>query len=128
MLPACGGDGRSEPEYRLSIDGGDPQTTSLPNHLLTGEGFLPPGSSCSGSCSGSIPPPVFGTLGPYELGWLNTANGSSGTMMLSWICNCGGNAPTWMASISVQTGSNPITVTMRAGGYEQQARVTVTRQ
>lgn len=128
MLLSCGGDGDDRPAYGLAIHGGEAQTTSLPEHLLTGEGFLPPGSTCRGDCSGLMPPPVFGELGPYELWWRNAATGVSGPIALRWQCNCGGGAPFWLVSIPVQPGPNPITVSMRAGGYEQKASVVVTRQ
>jgi hypothetical protein len=77
MLSCGGGGGDSGPAYGLFIDGGDAQTTNLADQVLTGTGFLPPGSTCSGDCSGLLPPPVFGVLGPYELGWRNAATGGS---------------------------------------------------
>jgi len=75
-----------------------------------------------------VPPPVFGQLGPYTLTWANAATGEKGEMRLSWICNCGGSAPYWMTNVPLAPGENRIAVMMRAGLYEQNAEVVVTRQ
>ena len=130
LMSSCGGsDADSGPAYALTIDGGDQQATPSSDAFLGGEGFLPPGSSCPDTgCSGLLPPPVFGVLGSYELQWRNAATGGSGPIALRWICNCGGSAPSWTTTVPLQPGANPITVTMQAGGYGQQASVVVTRQ
>ena len=95
--------------------------------MLTGTGFLPPGSTCPGDCTGLLPPPVFGQLGPHALGWRNETTGQTQILGLVWICNCGGSAPYWIASVPLASGANRITFTMTASGYEQAVTVTVTR-
>jgi hypothetical protein len=127
FLAGCGGGGPHEPQYALTIDEPPSLTTALFEVTLTGDGFLPPESTCDGDCIGLLPAPVFGQLGPYTLGWRNDANGDSGTLVLRWICNCGGNAPHWIGSMPLVPGANRITVTMTAGGYTQSASVTITR-
>lgn len=129
FLAGCGGGGGgSGPQYALTIDEPQSSTTALAEILLTGEGFLPPGSTCpTPGCTGLLPPPVFGQLGSYTLGWRNEANGASGALGLSWICNCGGNAPYWIGSVPLVSGANLITVTMTAGGHTQSVSVTITR-
>jgi hypothetical protein len=127
LLPGCGGDGTDDPEYSLSVDGPHETSTSQAEAVLTGTGFLPPGSTCTGSCSGLLPPPVFGQLGPYTLIWRNEATAQTQALTLRWICNCGGGAPTWIAQVPVVQGVNRITFTMSASGHEQAVTVTVTR-
>jgi len=132
LLPAasgCGGGGGDDtPAYALAVDGPAQRETSAANVLLTGNGFLPPGSSCPGGCTGTLPPPVFGELGAYTLTWANAATGGSGTMRLAWVCNCGGSAPYWLQAVPLAVGGNAITVTQTAGSLRQQASVTVTRR
>jgi len=131
FLAGCGGGGPHEPQYALTIDEPQSLTTALSEVWLSGEGFLPPGSNCPDpGCTGLLPAPVFGRLGPYTLVWrneANEANGASGTLRLMWICNCGGGAPSWFDSVPLVLGDNRITVTMTAGGYTQSASVTITR-
>lgn len=128
FLAGCGGGGSHEPQYALTIEEPPSLTTTQPEIWLNGEGFLPPESTCPDTgCTGLLPPPVFGRLGPYTLDWRNDANGASGTLRLSWICNCGGSTPSWFGSMPLVLGTNRITVTMTAGGYTQTASVTVTR-
>lgn len=126
-LTACGGGSGDDaaPSYSLRINNAV-VNVNQPTALLTGEGFLPPGSTCSGGCSLPLPPPVFGQLGPYTLTWANAATGEKGEMRLSWICNCGGSY--WMTSVPLAPGENRISVMMRAGPYEQNAEVVVTTQ
>lgn len=131
LLPAasgCGGGGDDGPSYALEIDGPAQVDTGTTSALLTGTGFLPPGSSCPGGCSGTLPPPVFGDLGAYTLTWANAATGGSGTMHLAWVCNCGGSAPYWLQPVPLAMGENLITVTQSAGALRQQATVTVIRR
>jgi hypothetical protein len=100
FLAGCGGGGGSSgPQYALAIDEPQSSTTGFAEVTLTGDGFLPPGSTCPApGCTGLLPAPVFGQLGAYTPGWRNEAN-----------------------------GANLITVTMTAGGYAQSASVTITR-
>jgi hypothetical protein len=129
LVAGCGGGGGSDsPDYALLIDAPAASTTSAGAIVLTGEGFLPPGSTCSGGCEGLLPPPVFGDLGPYTLTWRNDATGETGPLSLSWICNCGGNAPYWSGTVPLAPGDNLITVTMSAGEFVQSASVTITRE
>lgn len=132
LLPAasgCGGGGGDDgPAYALAIDGPAQVDATTASALLTGTGFLPPGSTCTGGCSGTLPPPVFGDLGAYTLTWANAATGGSGTMQLAWVCNCGGSAPYWLQSVPLAMGENVIAVTQIAGSLRQQATVTVTRR
>lgn len=131
LLPAasgCGGGGDDGPSYTLAIDGPVAVETGAASVLLSGSGFLPPGSTCPGGCSGTLPPPVFGELGAYTLTWANAATGGSGTMQLAWVCNCGGSAPYWLQTVPLAAGENLITVTQAAGSQRQQDRVTVTRR
>lgn len=131
LLPAasgCGGGGDDGPSYALEIDGPVQVDTGTASALLSGTGFLPPGSSCPGGCSGTLPPPVFGDLGAYTLTWANAATGGSGAMRLAWVCNCGGSAPYWLQSVPLAMGENLITVTQTAGALRQQATVTVIRR
>lgn len=128
LVAGCGGDGNDGPKYALVIDPPAASTTSADQIVLTGEGFLPPGSTCSGDCEGLLPPPVFGDLGPYTLEWRNAATGESGTLRLSWICNCGGNAPYWIGTVPLAPGDNVITVTMSAGEVVESASVTIKRE
>jgi hypothetical protein len=102
--------------------------TAQQSVTLTGDGFLPPGSTCQAECPGPLPPPTYGRLGGYELRWLNVASGEQGSTALSWICNCGGSAPYWIATVPLLPGPNKIEVTMRAGGFEQHDEVVVTRE
>jgi hypothetical protein len=127
LLPGCGGEGSDDPQYALSIDGAQDRSISLTEVTLTGTGFLPMGSTCTGGCSGLLPPPVFGTLGPYALTWRNESTGQTHTVALTWICNCGGGAPSWIAQVPLAQGVNRITFTMTASGHEQAVTVTVTR-
>jgi hypothetical protein len=127
FVAGCGGDGASEPAYALSIDGEAERSTLQAEVLLTGTGFLPPGSTCPSGCTGLMPPPVFGTLGPHSIEWHNEATGQRRAINLIWSCNCGGSAPSWMAQVTVAPGPNPIKVTMTAPGIEQAATVRVTR-
>jgi hypothetical protein len=130
LLPSvsgCGG-GRDEgPSYALSIDGAAQRSATTDSVVLTGNGFLPPGSTCSGECSGLLPPPVFGQLGGYQLVWTNAATGESGSTGLHWVCNCGGAAPYWIQAVPLAAGDNLITFTQTAGSLRQQAAITVTR-
>ena len=123
----CGGGGDEVPVYVLAIDGPAQVATSTDSVVLTGTGFLPPGSNCSGGCTGLLPSPVFGDLGDYQLGWRNAATAQTGTTSLSWVCNCGGAAPYWIQPVPLAPGENPITFTQTAGSLSQQATVTVTR-
>jgi hypothetical protein len=128
-IAGCGGDGGSDaPAYALRIDPPASLTTTAAEAFLTGEGFLPPGSTCSGDCSGLLPPPVFGQLGPYTLVWRNEATGGTGPLNLAWICNCGGSAPYWMGRVPLAQGANRIAVTMTAGSDQQSDSVTITRE
>ena len=127
QLAGCGGDGEDGPQYALTIDGPAERSTMQEQVVLTGTGFLPPGSTCSGGCIGLMPPPEFGRLGPYTLVWRNEATGATHPEALVWVCNCGGSAPSWTAWVPVSSGANRITFMMSAGGYEQSATVTVTR-
>jgi hypothetical protein len=126
-LAGCGGGGSDGPQYALSVDAPADKSTAQEQMVLTGTGFLPPGSTCSGGCTGLLPPPVFGQLGPYTLGWRNESTGATHAEALTWVCNCGGGAPSWIAWVPVSPGANRITFTMSAGGYEQAVTVTVTR-
>jgi hypothetical protein len=132
LLPAAsgcgGGGGDGSPSYALGIDGPAQRDTDAASVLLTGSGFLPPGSTCPGGCSGTLPPPVFGDLGAYTLTWTNAATGGSGSMHLAWVCNCGGSAPYWLQTVPLAVGENVITVTQTAGVLRQQATATVTRR
>jgi hypothetical protein len=128
FLAGCGGGGGGDgPQYALAIDEPPSLTTAADEVALTGDGFLPPGSTCSGDCKGLLPPPVFGQLGAYTLGWRNEASGASGVLSLAWVCNCGGSAPYWIGRMPLVAGANSITVTMSAGGHTQSASVTITR-
>ena len=128
-LVACGGGGDSTPAHALAIDPPAALSTSADSMLLTGTTFLPPGSTCtSGNCSGLLPPPVFGTLGPHVLAWSNAATGAGGAIVARWQCNCGGSAPFWMQTIPLAMGDNRITVTMTAGGLSETAAITLTRR
>ncbi len=127
FLAGCGGDGTPEPAYALTIDGPAERSTSQAEVLLTGTGFLPPDSTCPGGCAGLLPPPVFGTLGPHSMQWRNEATAAQRAIALNWICNCGGSAPSWMAQVPVSPGINAITVSMSAGGYQQEVTVRVRR-
>lgn len=128
LVAGCGGGSSDGPDYAQVIDPPASSTTSADYIVLTGEGFLPPGSTCSGGCEGLLPPPVFGRLGPYTLAWCNDATGDTGQLVLSWSCNCGGNAPYWIGTVPLAPGVNVITVTMSAGDIVQYASVTITRE
>ena len=125
---ACDGGSGPEPTYTLKIDGPEALAVDTDSITLTGEGFVPAGSSCPGGCEGPLPPPVFGNLGPYTLGWENAASLLSGAIALRWICNCGGSAPFWIAVVPLLPGDNRIVVTQRAGMVEQRDEVLVTRR
>jgi hypothetical protein len=128
-LVGCGGGGGGSdaPAYGLAIDGAAERTTSLAEVVIVGEAFLPPGSSCPGDCSGLMPPPVFGQLGPHTIGWHNDATGNSGVIALIWVCNCGDGPPSWIVRVPLAPGVNRITVTMASGAFSQSASVTITR-
>lgn len=132
LLPAasgCGGGGDDDATtYALSIDEPAALDTTAASMVLTGNGFLPPGSTCPGGCEGLLPPPVYGRLGAYTLTWTNAATGGSGTMQLAWVCNCGGSAPYWLQSVPLAVGANRITVTQTAGSRNEQAEVTIIRR
>ncbi|MFT3954660.1 MAG: hypothetical protein QM722_09805 [Piscinibacter sp.] len=132
LLPAasgCGGGGGDDtPSYALSIDGPAQVDTTAASVVMSGNGFLPPGSTCSGECAWPIPAPVFGQLGAYTLSWANAATSGSGSMQLAWICNCGGSAPYWLQSVPLAVGVNRIEVTQTAGSRREQAVVTITRR
>lgn len=131
LIPAasgCGGGGGDDgPAYALRIDGPLQRTATTDSVVLVGDGFLPPGSTCSGGCSGPLPAPVFGQLGDYQLAWTNAATGQSGSAHMNWVCNCGGAAPYWIQSVPLVPGDNVITFTETAGSLRQEATVTVTR-
>jgi len=131
LLPAAsgcgGGGGDDEPSYALRIDGPAQRTATADSVVLVGDGFLPPGSTCSAGCSGLLPAPVFGQLGAYQLVWTNAATADSGSAHLSWVCNCGGAAPYWIQAVPLAPGDNAITFTETAGNLRQEATVTVTR-
>jgi len=128
-IAGCGGGGGAPevPAYRLDIDPPADASTPASEVMLTGHGFLPPGSQCNGDCTGLLPPPVFGQLGPYALGWRNESTGETGILRLAWICNCGGSAPYWIGRVPLAPGVNRITVTMTAGEFTQAASVDLTR-
>lgn len=126
-LGGCGGGGDDTPSYALAIDGPAARDTTQATVLLTGDAFLPPGSTCPGGCSGPLPAPVYGQLGPHTLRWSNAATGESGDIGATWVCNCGGSPPSWMTLVPLAPGANTITVTMSAGGRTEQASVTVRR-
>ncbi|MGE5336870.1 MAG: hypothetical protein ACM3PU_03520 [Gemmatimonadota bacterium] len=114
--------------YSLRIDAPAAVSTTQEFIILTGYGFLPAGSTCPGGCVGPLPPPVFGTLGPYTFTWSNEATGRGGSIVLTWVCNCGGNEPTWMTNVPVAQGVNRITVTLSDRDRTQQAVVAVSRE
>ena len=113
--------------YSLRIDGPDAVATTQEFILLTGTGFLPAGSTCTGGCQMPLPPPVFGSLGSHTLAWSNAATGQSAPILLTWVCNCGGNEPLWMTNVPLAPGVNRITVKLADRDRTQQAVVTVTR-
>jgi hypothetical protein len=143
-LSACGGGGGGEgPTYALSIKSAE-VSSSYPTEgsaLLTGEGFLPPGSRCSPEPSPFEQPgvPLFDQLGPYTLAWTNTSTGKSGLTRLGWNC---GTAPSWATWVPLAPGENHIVVSMSSvplapelgsggptsGPIEQNADVVVTKQ
>lgn len=110
---ACGGGGGGDlPQYSLLIQSAE-VSTSYPTEgtvLLTGEGFLPPGSHCAPEPSPfNLPgPPLFDTVGPHRITWANTTTGTTGEMRLRWSC---GSAPTWSARVPLAPGANHLTVT-----------------
>jgi len=129
LLLACGGggDGATGTSYALLIYPPESLTTTKDYISLSGEGFLPAGSRCSGWCEGLLPPPVFGELGAYTLAWTNAASSQSGRILLRWQCNCGGSAPSWMTDVPLVSGANLITIVETDATGSQQASVTVTR-
>lgn len=130
VLLACGGGsgGDGGTSYALLIHQPDSLTTTADSIFLSGEGFLPAGSRCPGTCEGLLPPPVFGDLGAYTLAWSNAATGQSNRMLLRWQCNCGGSAPYWMTDVPLAPGANLITIVETDATGSQQAAITITRK
>ena len=121
-LVACGGS--NDPQVELTIDS-NPLVVSN-SVQLSGTSFVPAGSRC--------PPwdnpfaPVFGTLGPHEIRYVNAATGRSGSFSEGlWVCNSGeGRTMQWDSNpISLATGDNAITVTMTDGVRTSSATITV---
>lgn len=140
LLVACGGGGGELPGYALIIKSAE-VSSSYPTEgtaLLSGEGFLPPGSYCAPEPSpfNQPGPPVFDTVGPHRMTWTNTTTGTTGEMRLRWSC---GSAPTWSARVPLAPGANRIVVTEQpvallgsgwsgnTGPLEQTAEIVVTR-
>jgi len=126
LLLGCGSGGGNVPSYSLAVSPPQSLTTTKDSIVLTGDGFLPTGSSCSSGCE-LLGPPVFGNLGQYKLTWSNAANGQSGETGLTWICNCGGNAPGWIAIVPLAVGANAITITESDKQRSEQVAITITR-
>jgi hypothetical protein len=124
-LAGCGGGG-GDPPVELAIDYGAVQTTGASYAFLTGESFVPPGSSCPASDDYIR----IGALGPHSLSAVNTTTGLSYPVFDQlWVCNSeDGRTMHWQSNpIDLAPGSNQITVTMTAGGRSSSASVTVVR-
>lgn len=118
-LAGCGGDA----DVALTVDS-VPQLLTSTVVILTGESFVPGGSTC--------PNPGdyirIGTLGPHQLGYRNAATGVSGPVFDDlWVCNSeGGRVMHWTSNpITLAAGDNAITVTMTAGSRQSSATVTI---
>ena len=123
-LSACGGGGDSP--VALSIDGGPAITTGLHTVILTGESFVPAGSSCPQSNEYVI----IGSLGPHEMTYSNATSHVDGPVFDQlWVCNSeSGRVMHWQSNpIELVPGPNTITVRMSGGGHQSSDTVTVTR-
>src|SRR5690349_13553753 len=86
-LSACGGGGGDDDSLAVAVDGGPTIDTAHSNIVLTGEGSVPPGSTCPKSNDYV----VIGSLGPHELAYRNAATHSDGPLLdILWICNSEG--------------------------------------
>ncbi len=123
VLVGCGG---GDSPVELQIDDGPVITTSLAYAQLTGESFVPPGSSCPATNDYIR----IGTLGPHTITAVNATTGFSYPVFDQlWVCNSeGGRVMHWQSNpIDLVVGANQITVTMTAGSRSSSATVTVTR-
>jgi hypothetical protein len=124
VLTACGGG--DEPPVELSIDANPVVAGS--SVILSGNSFVPAGSDCPPWTNPFVP--VFGTLGPHEIRYLNAATGINGpARAVGWVCNSDdGRTMSWVSNpISLATGDNVITVTMTGGGRTSSASITIRR-
>ncbi len=123
-VAACGGGG--DPPVELTVDHGPTIAASTPHAMLTGESFVPTGSTCPASNEYIR----IGTLGPHTLGAVNETTGLSYPVFDTlWVCNSeDGRVMHWQSNpIDVVPGANRITVTMTAGTRASSASVTVVR-
>jgi hypothetical protein len=120
----------------LSIEGPEAFNTASESAILRGEGFVPPGSSCTGrGTCGPFAPPVLGSLGQYELRWSNLATGQSGNAVTVHpvafdgliVCNCLSGIE-FTAQVPLAPGPNRIVITQTAGAAEASDEVVITRQ
>lgn len=118
-LTACGGPA----DVVLTIDA-SPRWAGTRVVVLTGESFVPDGSTC--------PNPGdyirIGTLGPHTLAYSNAATGVVGPVFDDlWTCNSeDGRVMHWTSNpIDLAPGDNTITVTMTAGSRRSSATVTL---
>ena len=123
ILAGCGG---GDPPVELAIDYGPVQTTGTRYAYLTGESFVPPGSSCPATDDYIR----IGALGPHSISAVNTTTGLTYPVFDQlWVCNSeDGRTMHWQSNpIDLAPGSNQVTVTMTAGNRSSSASVTVVR-
>lgn len=124
VLSACGGGDDSDVE--LQVDGGPALKTGQGLIILTGESFVPAGSSCPKSNEYVI----IGSLGPHTMTYNNATTRIDGPVFDTlWVCNSeGGRVMHWQSNpIDLAVGTNTITVKMTGGGRTSSQTVTVTR-
>ena len=125
VVTACGG-GHDDP-VALNVDAYTTAATSASVVILTGESFVPAGSSCPNSNDYIR----IGSLGPHTITARNETQGLDypGFDDL-WVCNSeDGRVMHWRSNpIALSSGDNRITVTMRDGQRSSSATVSVTRR
>lgn len=115
-----------EAPVELTVDYGPVIATGTPYAVLTGESFVPPGSTCPASTEYIR----IGSLGTHSITAVNTSTGQTYPVFDQlWVCNSeDGRVMHWQSNpIDLLPGTNKITVTMSAGGRNSSASVTVMR-
>ena len=124
LLAGCGG---GDAPVELVVDAYTTATTSAPFAVLTGESFVPAGSSCPKSGEYII----VGSLGVHTITYRNQTLGTAGPVFDDlWVCNSeGGRVMHWRSNpIALAVGDNQISVTMSDSQRSSSATVTMTRR
>ena len=124
-VSACGG-GHDSP-VELGVDASSTASTPAAVVILTGESFIPAGSSCPNTTDYIR----IGSLGPHTI----TARNETQALDYPgfddlWVCNSeDGRVMHWRSNpITLALGDNRISVTMRDSQRTSSATVTVTRR